>query len=72
VAQCPRHSRNPLGEQPAGTRQVGAVAFVEDEDDAELLGHLSRSASATASSGVIRAGAYDVRRITARSSGGRG
>ena len=36
----PRHSRDALSDQPAGTPQVESAAFVEHQDDAELLGHL--------------------------------
>ena len=36
----PRHSRDALGKEPAGTFQVEFAALIEHQDDAELLGHL--------------------------------
>jgi len=36
----PRHRRDTLGNEPAGTVQVESAALLEHQDDAELLGHL--------------------------------
>jgi uncharacterized protein YdhG (YjbR/CyaY superfamily) len=36
----PRHRRDALGNEPAGTAQVESAGLIKHQDDAELLGHL--------------------------------